>query len=75
MANVYFTSRDYTKPAIDQRIAQLVKRRIGAREDLPTESTKERLVSTFVNLMFFPTSLNIHTFVLEYFYIIWYNRT
>ncbi|KAL6445584.1 hypothetical protein ACFW04_000844 [Cataglyphis niger] len=43
MANVYSTSRDYTKPAIDQRIAQLVKRRIGAREDLPTESTKERL--------------------------------
>ncbi|XP_018342058.1 PREDICTED: dynein heavy chain 8, axonemal [Trachymyrmex septentrionalis] len=37
------TSRDYTKPAIDQRIAELVKRRIGAREDLPTESTKERL--------------------------------
>ncbi|KAG5316447.1 DYH8 protein, partial [Acromyrmex insinuator] len=40
MAN---TSRDYTKPAIDQRIAELVKRRIGAREDLPMESTKERL--------------------------------
>ncbi|KAG5338491.1 DYH8 protein, partial [Acromyrmex heyeri] len=37
------TSRDYTKPAIDQRIAELVKRRIGAREDLPMESTKERL--------------------------------
>ncbi|CAL1673550.1 unnamed protein product [Lasius platythorax] len=43
MANTYLTSRDYTKPAIDQRIAELVKRRIGAREDLPTESTKERL--------------------------------
>ncbi|XP_018316536.1 dynein heavy chain 8, axonemal [Mycetomoellerius zeteki] len=43
MANVYPTSRDYTKPAIDQRIAELVKRRIGTREDLPTESTKERL--------------------------------
>ncbi|XP_029675665.1 LOW QUALITY PROTEIN: dynein heavy chain 8, axonemal-like [Formica exsecta] len=43
MANTYPISRDYTKPAIDQRIAQLVKRRIGAREDLPTESTKERL--------------------------------
>ncbi|RLU26152.1 hypothetical protein DMN91_002318 [Ooceraea biroi] len=43
MTNTYPTSRDYTKPAIDQRIAELVKRRIGAREDLPTESTKERL--------------------------------
>ncbi|XP_018048480.1 PREDICTED: dynein heavy chain 8, axonemal [Atta colombica] len=43
MANAYPTSRDYTKPAIDQRIAELVKRRIGTREDLPTESTKERL--------------------------------
>ncbi|XP_011871302.1 PREDICTED: dynein heavy chain 8, axonemal [Vollenhovia emeryi] len=37
MANAYSASRDYTKPAIDQRIAELVKRRIGAREDLPTE--------------------------------------
>ncbi|XP_018400014.1 PREDICTED: dynein heavy chain 8, axonemal [Cyphomyrmex costatus] len=44
MANAYPTSRDYTKPAIDQRIAELVKRRIGTREDLPTESTKERLI-------------------------------
>ncbi|XP_018374249.1 PREDICTED: dynein heavy chain 8, axonemal [Trachymyrmex cornetzi] len=43
MANAYPTSRDYTKPAIDQRIAELVKRRIGTRGDLPTESTKERL--------------------------------
>lgn len=50
MANVYPTSRDYTKPAIDQRIAELVKRRIGTREDLPTESTKERLVNTFAGL-------------------------
>ncbi|EFN77895.1 Dynein heavy chain 8, axonemal [Harpegnathos saltator] len=43
MANMSSTSRDYTKPAIDQRIAKLLKRRIGTREDLPTESTKERL--------------------------------
>ncbi|XP_036143732.1 dynein heavy chain 8, axonemal [Monomorium pharaonis] len=43
MANIYSASRDYTKPAIDQRVAELLKRRIGAREDLPTESTKERL--------------------------------
>lgn len=56
MANA---SRDYTKPAIDQRIAELVKRRIGAREDLPTESTKERLVSTFFGSNSFADSLNI----------------
>ncbi|XP_014480405.1 PREDICTED: dynein heavy chain 8, axonemal [Dinoponera quadriceps] len=43
MANTSSTSRDYTKPAIDQRITELLKRRIGAREDLPTETTKERL--------------------------------
>ncbi|XP_067209496.1 dynein axonemal heavy chain 8 [Linepithema humile] len=43
MANTYPASRDYTKPAINQRIAELVKRRIGTREDLPMESTKERL--------------------------------
>ncbi|KAL0129655.1 hypothetical protein PUN28_001727 [Cardiocondyla obscurior] len=39
----YSALRDYTKPAVDQRIAELVKRRIGMREDLPTESIKERL--------------------------------
>ncbi|EFN74803.1 Dynein heavy chain 8, axonemal [Camponotus floridanus] len=43
MTNAYPALRDYTKPAVDQRIAKLVKRRIGTREDLPTESTKERL--------------------------------
>ncbi|XP_034179159.2 dynein heavy chain 8, axonemal kl-3 [Osmia lignaria lignaria] len=44
MAHVttYFASRDYTKPAIDRRIAELLKRRIGL-ESLPTETLKERL--------------------------------
>lgn len=39
----YFADRDYTKPAIDRRIAELLKRRVGL-ESLPTESLKERLV-------------------------------
>ena len=47
MANLgtYYESRDYTMPAIEQRISELLKRRIGAQEGLPTESTKERLVN------------------------------
>ncbi|KAG7190763.1 hypothetical protein KM043_006835 [Ampulex compressa] len=45
MANesVSLPTRDYTIPAIEQRIADLLKRRIGAVEGLPAESTKERL--------------------------------
>ncbi|XP_046493196.1 dynein axonemal heavy chain 8 [Neodiprion pinetum] len=45
MANIsaYYASRDYTMPAIDRRISDLLKRRIGAQEGLPTESMKERL--------------------------------
>ncbi|XP_026672559.1 dynein heavy chain 8, axonemal-like [Ceratina calcarata] len=44
MAHVltYFANRDYTKPAIDRRIAELLKRRVGL-EGLPTETLKERL--------------------------------
>ncbi|KAK9298339.1 hypothetical protein QLX08_008257 [Tetragonisca angustula] len=44
MAHVtaYFAARDYTKPAIDRRIAELLKRRV-ALEKIPTESLKERL--------------------------------
>ncbi|CAD1473088.1 unnamed protein product [Heterotrigona itama] len=44
MAHVtaYFAARDYTKPAIDCRIAELLKRRV-ALEKIPTESLKERL--------------------------------
>ncbi|KOX80134.1 Dynein heavy chain 8, axonemal [Melipona quadrifasciata] len=38
----YFAARDYTKPAIDRRIAELLKRRV-ALEKIPTESLKERL--------------------------------
>nr|XP_012153549.1 PREDICTED: dynein heavy chain 8, axonemal-like [Megachile rotundata] len=40
--SAYFASRDYTKPAIDRRIAELLKRRIEL-EALPTETLKERL--------------------------------
>ncbi|XP_046753132.1 uncharacterized protein LOC124416248 [Diprion similis] len=45
MANIstYYATRDYTMPAIDRRISDLLKRRIGAKEGLPTESMKERL--------------------------------
>ncbi|XP_076759064.1 dynein heavy chain 8, axonemal kl-3 [Xylocopa sonorina] len=45
MAHVtaYFANRDYTKPAIDRRIAELLKRRVGL-EGLTTESLKDRLV-------------------------------
>lgn len=47
MANIsaYYATRDYTIPAIDRRISDLLKRRIGAQEGLPGESTKERLVA------------------------------
>ncbi|CAK9824517.1 Dynein axonemal heavy chain 8 [Anthophora retusa] len=38
----YFATRDYTKPAIDRRIAELLKRRV-ALEGLQTETLKERL--------------------------------
>ncbi|OAD58895.1 Dynein heavy chain 8, axonemal [Eufriesea mexicana] len=38
----YFAARDYTKPAIDRRIAELLKRRVGL-EGLPTETLKEKL--------------------------------
>jgi len=44
--------RDYTKPAINERIAELMKRRIAAREDLHMESTKERLVSILTSPIF-----------------------
>ena len=44
-------SRDYTIPAIDERIADLVKRRI-ASEGIPVESTKERLVGSLFKLKF-----------------------
>ena len=46
MANIaaYRLARDYTMPAIDERIADLLKRRI-ATEGLHVESTKDRLVS------------------------------
>ncbi|CAL7938026.1 unnamed protein product [Xylocopa violacea] len=39
----YFANRDYTKPAIDRRIAELLKRRVGL-EGLTTESLEDRLV-------------------------------
>ncbi|XP_076166225.1 dynein heavy chain 8, axonemal kl-3 [Ptiloglossa arizonensis] len=39
----YFAARDYTKPAIDRRIAELLQRRV-ALETLPTETLQERLV-------------------------------
>ncbi|XP_076295220.1 dynein heavy chain 8, axonemal kl-3 [Lasioglossum baleicum] len=44
MAHVsaYFAGRDYTKPAIDRRIEELLKRRV-ALESVPTESLKDRL--------------------------------
>jgi len=44
--------RDYTKPAIDERIAELMKRRIAAREDLHMKSTTERLVSILTSPIF-----------------------
>lgn len=40
--NAYFTARDYTKPAIDRRIAELLKRRVGIGE--PLESLQDLLV-------------------------------
>lgn len=46
----YFAARDYTKPAIDRRIAELLKRRVGL-EELPTESLKERLVCKAYKLL------------------------
>lgn len=39
----YFAARDYTKPAIDRRIAELLKRRVGL-EGLPVETLTEKLV-------------------------------
>lgn len=46
MTNVsaYYATRDYTMPAIDRRISDLLKRRIGAQDGPPAESIKERLV-------------------------------
>ncbi|XP_031370823.1 uncharacterized protein LOC116186750 [Apis dorsata] len=39
--NAYFAARDYTKPAIDRRIAELLKRRVGIEE--PLESLQDLL--------------------------------
>lgn len=36
--------RDYMLPAIEQRINDLLKRRIFVMESMPIETTKERLV-------------------------------
>lgn len=57
----YFAARDYTKPAIDRRIAELLKRRVGL-EELPTESLKERLVCkayNYYNLSILLENINI----------------
>lgn len=74
MAHVtaYFASRDYTKPAIDRRIAELLKRRVGV-EALTTETLKDRLVckllSFSIKLLFLTlTFVNKNRYCLRIFF-------
>lgn len=47
--------RDYMMPAIEQRINELLKRRIFVIEGMPVETTKEKLVcfTIFINNIVF----------------------